>query len=48
VSACSRDDIWSEGQIRNELSVHDIPLDEVDAGHLEGLYLLAQAGEIGR
>jgi hypothetical protein len=48
VLAGGGDDIGAEGQVRHEPPVHHVPLDAVDAGFLEGRYLVTQAGEIGR
>jgi hypothetical protein len=43
-----RDHVRTERQVGHELAVHDVPLDEVDTGLLEGLDLLAETGEVGR
>ena len=43
--ACS-DDVRAEGEVGHELAVHDVPLDEVDAGLLERDALLAEACEV--
>ena len=42
------DDVGAERQVGHELAVHDVPLDEVDAGLLQRGDLLAEAGEVGR
>ena len=46
VLAARGDDVRAEGEVRNEVAVHHVPLDAIDAGLLEGLALLAQAGEV--
>ena len=46
--AARGDHVGSEGEVRYEVAVHDVPLDAVDAGLLQGLALLAQAGHVGR
>ena len=42
------DDVGTERQVGDELAVHHVPLDEVDAGLLQGDDLLTEAGEVGR
>ena len=42
------DDVGAERQVGDELAVHHVPLDEVDAGLLQGDDLLTEAGEVGR
>ena len=32
VRASRGNDIWPESEVRDELAIHDIPLDDVDAG----------------
>ena len=39
--------VGPDRQVRHEVAVHDIPLDALDTRLLEGLTLLAQAGEVG-
>ena len=41
------DDVGPEREVGHELAVHDVPLDEVDAGLLQGGDLLAEPGEVG-
>ena len=41
------DDVGAERQVGDELSVHHVPLDEVDAGVLERDDLVAEPGEVG-
>ena len=43
-----RNDVWSECEVRNEMSVHHIPLNAVYARLLELDDLVAQPAEIGR
>ena len=40
------DDVGPEGEIGDELAVHHVPLDQVDAGLLEGLAFLAESSEV--
>ena len=44
----SADDVGPEGEVGHEVTVHDIPLDAVDTGLLEGGDLVAEAREVGR
>ena len=46
MGACRCDHVGSEGQIRHETTIHDIPLDEVDPGGFERGHLLAESGEV--
>ena len=41
------DDVGAEREVGDELTVHHVPLDEVDTGLLEGDDLVAEAGEVG-
>ena len=43
-----RDHVRPERDVGDELAVHHVPLDEVDAGLLEGDDLVAETGEVGR
>lgn len=40
------DDIGAKGQVRDELSVHDVPLEEVNAGGVKGFDLGSKFGEV--
>ena len=42
------DDVGPERQVGDELAVHHVPLDEVDARLLQRGDLLAEPGEVGR
>ena len=48
VFTCGGDDVRSERQVGDELAVHHVPLDEIDAGLLEAGDLLAEPREVGR
>ncbi len=48
VRACGGDHVGTEREVRHELAVHHVPLDEVDAGRFECGDLLAELGEVGR
>ena len=48
VLASGRDHVGSEREIGHELAVHDVPLEVIDAGRVEGFDLGTQAGEIAR
>lgn len=47
VGARRSDDIGTEGQVRNELAVHHIPLDSIHSGVLECPHFLAEPREVG-
>jgi hypothetical protein len=40
------DDVGTEGEVRHEVAVHDVPLDAVDAGLLQIDAGVAQVGEV--
>ena len=42
------DDVRPEGEVRDELAVHDVALEAVAAGGLQRRHLVAQAGEVRR
>lgn len=46
MGAAGRDDVGAEREVRNEASIHDVELDPVDSGLLEGSALLTQPGEV--
>jgi hypothetical protein len=48
VAASGRDHVGAEGEVRYELTVHDVPLEVIDTGAIERFDLLAEAGEITR
>ena len=45
-NAVTGDDLRAERQVGDEHAVHDIPVDEVHPGLLEGHALVAQPGEV--
>ena len=48
VRACRRDDVRAEGEVGNEDTVHDVPLDPVHAGLAQFGHLVTGSGEVGR
>ena len=42
-----RDHVGAEREVRDELAVHHVPLDQVDAGGFECGDLVAELGEVG-
>jgi hypothetical protein len=39
-------DIWAKGEVWNELSVHDVPLEQINARGIEGFNFGAQLGKV--
>lgn len=48
VSASGRDHVGTEGEVRHELTVHDVPLEVIDTGCVESFDLGTQTGEVAR
>jgi hypothetical protein len=40
-------DIWAKGEVWYELAVHNVPLNNVDAGLIESTNLFTNLGKIG-
>ena len=40
--------VRADGDVGHEMPVHDIDMDPVGAGRIDGAHLLAEPGEIGR
>jgi hypothetical protein len=47
VFASSSNDIGPKSEVGNKLAIHDIPLDEVDAGRFKVAYGFAEFSEVG-
>jgi hypothetical protein len=45
--ANSRDDSRSEGNVINEMSVHDVAMNPIGPGLLNAAHFMAQSGKIG-
>ena len=41
------DHVGTEGEVRNELSVHDIPLDSINTSVFECAHFFTESGEVG-
>ena len=40
-------DVWADGNVGNKMAVHDIDMDPVGAGSIDGAHLLAEFCKIG-
>jgi hypothetical protein len=47
VGAGRGNDVWAESEVRHELAVHDVPLNNVNASLVESTNLFANLGKIG-